>query len=704
MKNVAKISLLALLVGALASCGGGKASEKESTLPSDSSQAVSVTEKESEEIISVPTSTSEEEISVEESSEEVHVHSLEKIEAVEPTCTEGGNIEYWYCEGCDKYFADEHGEEEIDLALTMLAPLGHDLIHHEEVAPTVSAEGIEEYWECSRCHKLFADSKGKTEIEEAGKIEKVEEEIDGKDDNEFYEHVAATYLGDETIYSGGKGYAMKTRLGKRGIYQLVRANLDHVGPSDNNALASYLRLSYRITNSSILNYGVNSCHTFDIPMAETNGWHPLGNLAQYIKTGYYSVSENPSGSKTKYTAAAEYFIPFDLLCQSDRFSAGFETGADGHAAIKKGYHIFFNANSGSYSYGGEFDSHSNTTVGDFIYRCDNKGSWYFWYIQGYGDWAEGQKMFCVDENGIHTYIPVTYDLIAAGEEKAAITFNKEKVSVEENISGTVVSKSEKKVKMVRINEYNIDVDEEGKFEVPVKDLDNLGGYEITVEPILEGETTVDGVQDERYTPANDLFVGGKDISTGGLGGEVSLSLNEDGLYCWFRGNYTSQWTETNRVYLRLALTLNSNPQITNANKVYMDVCLSGKKGFSILSNALSEDTRKWRASEAYYKQIKNADESYTSYAEVYMPLSMMIEDDRLALGLEKVDGKTVIKDGCKLRAAFVAFMPGNTRTFGTGYAGNSQSYWYMSPTAGKSRGDWNDCYPFEVTENGCILE
>ena len=52
-------------------------------------------------------------------------HSLMKTDAKAPTCTEDGNIAYWYCETCDKYFSDETAAEEIGLADTVLEATGH---------------------------------------------------------------------------------------------------------------------------------------------------------------------------------------------------------------------------------------------------------------------------------------------------------------------------------------------------------------------------------------------------------------------------------------------------------------------------------------------------------------------------------------------------------------------------------------------------
>ncbi len=52
-------------------------------------------------------------------------HSLTSVNAKAPTCTEGGNIEYWHCTKCGKYFADEAGSNEISLESTVLSATGH---------------------------------------------------------------------------------------------------------------------------------------------------------------------------------------------------------------------------------------------------------------------------------------------------------------------------------------------------------------------------------------------------------------------------------------------------------------------------------------------------------------------------------------------------------------------------------------------------
>ena len=50
-------------------------------------------------------------------------HTLVKVEAKDPTVSAEGNIEYWHCEDCGKYFLDAQGTDEITLEETVLPKL-----------------------------------------------------------------------------------------------------------------------------------------------------------------------------------------------------------------------------------------------------------------------------------------------------------------------------------------------------------------------------------------------------------------------------------------------------------------------------------------------------------------------------------------------------------------------------------------------------
>ena len=93
-------------------------------------------------------------------------HSLVAHSAKAATCTEAGNSAYWSCEDCDKFFSDENGEREIAADSWIIAAKGHQMIHHDAVSSDICTSiGNIEYWSCSECDKYFSDENGNTEIE-----------------------------------------------------------------------------------------------------------------------------------------------------------------------------------------------------------------------------------------------------------------------------------------------------------------------------------------------------------------------------------------------------------------------------------------------------------------------------------------------------------------------------------------------------------
>ena len=90
-------------------------------------------------------------------------HALTKTELKVATCTTDGNVEYYTCSRCKKYFADENGETELQ-AEQLGVPAGHTLIYHAEIAPVGKQNGNCAYWECSVCDGFFEDESCQKEI------------------------------------------------------------------------------------------------------------------------------------------------------------------------------------------------------------------------------------------------------------------------------------------------------------------------------------------------------------------------------------------------------------------------------------------------------------------------------------------------------------------------------------------------------------
>ena len=91
-------------------------------------------------------------------------HTLTHHEAVTPTCTTTGSIEYWECSACGKKFSNADCTVEVTDSEIALEKVSHKLTKTEAKAPTCTKAGNIEYWTCSVCKKLFSDAEGKTEI------------------------------------------------------------------------------------------------------------------------------------------------------------------------------------------------------------------------------------------------------------------------------------------------------------------------------------------------------------------------------------------------------------------------------------------------------------------------------------------------------------------------------------------------------------
>ncbi len=79
-----------------------------------------------------------------------HTHSLTHTSAKSATCTQDGNIAYWYCSDCDKHFLDKDGNTEIAFADTVIDKLGHDLQHIAAQSATCANVGWNAYDRCKR--------------------------------------------------------------------------------------------------------------------------------------------------------------------------------------------------------------------------------------------------------------------------------------------------------------------------------------------------------------------------------------------------------------------------------------------------------------------------------------------------------------------------------------------------------------------------
>ena len=91
-------------------------------------------------------------------------HDMEFFVPVKETCLTDGNLPYYHCLTCDKYFTNIDDTVGLELSAFIIPATGHDLENHAESAPTCVAEGNKEYYVCANCGNLYSDANGKNEV------------------------------------------------------------------------------------------------------------------------------------------------------------------------------------------------------------------------------------------------------------------------------------------------------------------------------------------------------------------------------------------------------------------------------------------------------------------------------------------------------------------------------------------------------------
>lgn len=138
-------------------------------------------------------------------------HTMEEIPYKAATCEAEGNVRYYHCSECGKYFSNEDGTVEITLAQTVLKPVGHKIVTIPAVDPDYGVPGSTEGRQCSVCKWYEVEPQPMEPLEE--NIFKITYNLAGSDDylkKYFGEVDPATVNPNPTEFNTTfKGYALE---------------------------------------------------------------------------------------------------------------------------------------------------------------------------------------------------------------------------------------------------------------------------------------------------------------------------------------------------------------------------------------------------------------------------------------------------------------------------------------------------------------
>ncbi len=87
-------------------------------------------------------------------------HVVTAFAEVQATCTTGGNVPYYECVLCEKYFIDPEAAYEIPASYIWVPAEGHACVFYSDLDPTCTQDGRRAHYYCKSCEGYFFDANG----------------------------------------------------------------------------------------------------------------------------------------------------------------------------------------------------------------------------------------------------------------------------------------------------------------------------------------------------------------------------------------------------------------------------------------------------------------------------------------------------------------------------------------------------------------
>ena len=261
-------------------------------------------------------------------------HNLIFYQGCQATCSDEGRKDWYLCSNCGKYFLDEKGTQEVtEEELVIPRNNNHDLRFYQGHKATCYSEGRKDYYQCTRCGKIFLDEKGTQEVTDPDKELRVP-----KTDHKWIE---VTETGGGTSYGipdDGKTYPIKQY---QVIYKEVRCKFCGLRQSHDQITYALIVNAHKATlkyGQSTTGIKVTEMNSSDYMKSVTSKNTSIVKVSDVSKKGTFKLTAGKKSGKTlvHIELASGLAADVQITVQSGTVKTNYITGLKKSVTVSKG--------------------------------------------------------------------------------------------------------------------------------------------------------------------------------------------------------------------------------------------------------------------------------------------------------------------------------------------------------------------------------
>ena len=261
-------------------------------------------------------------------------HVLYFCQGYEETCEARGERNHYRCENCSKIFLNKEGTQEVtEEELVIPKNNNHDLRLCQGHKATCYSEGRKDYYQCTRCGKIFLDEKGTQEVTDPDKELRVP-----KTDHKWIE---VTETGGGTSYGipdDGKTYPIKQY---QVIYKEVRCKFCGLRQSHDQITYALIVNAHKATlkyGQSTTGIKVTEMNSSDYLKSVTSKNTSIVKVSDVSKKGTFKLTAGKKSGKTlvHIELASGLAADVQITVQSGTVKTNYITGLKKSVNVSKG--------------------------------------------------------------------------------------------------------------------------------------------------------------------------------------------------------------------------------------------------------------------------------------------------------------------------------------------------------------------------------